>query len=279
MTAPGAYLTTLFAGTTVNPFLATSYGFGQQPANASGLTPTQALRSAELHETKQVAVKAASTGVSHDIAVFRKIVGQATSLDQVFANPLAVKVLLTANGLGDQTGATALAKRALASDLSDPKSLVNRLADPRWKQMAQTYDFARQGLAVLKQPNVLDTVAHGYAEVAWRQDLDKQTPGLSDALTFRAEAAGITSVDQILGDALLRRVVTTALGVPQEIAFQSLDAQEKAISSRLEISHFKDPKFVEQFTQRFLTAKSSTASSKTQDDLSTLSVRASGLLV
>jgi len=68
-------------------------------------------------------------------------------------------------------------------------------------------------------------VTNAYAEVTWRNSLDAATPGLSNALTFRSEASTITSVDQILGDPVMRTVVTTALGVPEEIAFQDLTAQ------------------------------------------------------
>ncbi len=52
----------------------------------------------------------------------------------------------------------------------------------------------------------------------------------------------------------MRKVVTTALGIPLQIAFQPLQAQEKAISAQLDITKFKDPKFVESFVQRYLLA-------------------------
>ena len=87
-----------------------------------------------------------------------------------------------------------------------------------------------------------------------------QRPGLSNALTFRGEASTINSVDQILGDPVMRKVVTTALGIPLQIAFQPLEAQEKAITSRLDITKFKDPKFVESFVQRYLIAANNSSS-------------------
>ncbi len=57
----------------------------------------------------------------------------------------------------------------------------------------------------------------------------------------------------------MRTVVTTALGIPLQIAFQPLEAQEKAISTRLDITKFKDPKFVESFVQRYLLAANTSA--------------------
>ena len=87
-------------------------------------------------------------------------------------------------------------------------------------------------------------------------------------------------MDQILGDPVMRSVVTTALGIPEQIAFQPLEAQEKAISSRLDISKFQDPQFVESFTQRYLLAaqQQATQSSSTSSTLEALAVRAEGVI-
>ena len=47
-------------------------------------------------------------------------------------------------------------------------------------------------------------------------------------------------------------VVTTALGIPEQIAFQPIGTQEKAITDHVDIKRFKSPAFVEQFTRRYL---------------------------
>jgi hypothetical protein len=73
--------------------------------------------------------------------------------------------------------------------------------------------------------------------------------------------------------------VTTALGLPLEIAVQPLEAQEKAITSQLDISQFKSPKFVEQFIQRYLVAEAANATSSAPASLDSLATAASGLVV
>ncbi len=219
---------------------------------ASGGDPLSALKTAERDETRDVAQTAKQPQVARAIAAFTQAVAKAKTPADLLKNPQALDVLLTANGLGDQAAYPALAQKALLSDTTDKKSLANQLADTRWKTVAQTYDFANKGLSVLQNPKVLATLANGYAEVTWRKSLDAATPGLSNALSFRAGAAKVTSVDQILGDSTLRTVVTGALGIPPQIAFQQLGAQEKAISDRLDIRKLQDPKFVEGLAQRYL---------------------------
>jgi hypothetical protein len=166
----------------------------------------------------------------------------------------------------------------ITSNLSDPKSLANTLTDSRWKTLAHTYDFAANGLKPIQDPKTLATIANGYAQVTWRHTQDTVTPGLSNALAFKAKASTISSVDQILGDPVLRDVVTTALGVPKQIAFQTLGAQEQAISTRIDLKKFQDPKFVEGFVQRYLIANAAnnTDTSSSTPDLMTLAVQSRG---
>lgn len=278
MSILASYLPDLFSfvSGTGQTLTQTLYGQG---STKSSLSVSQALRSAELNQTRDVKVTAAQPDIKRAIDRFSAAVSSATSVTQLLKSPAVMEVLLTANGLGDRISATALARKALTSDLSDPKSLANTLTDTRWKNVAKTYDFSQQGLAVIQKSDVIAKLADAYAEVKWRQDLNKKTPGLSNALTFRAEASKVTSVYQILGDPVLRDVVTTALSIPKQIAFQNLNAQEKAISSRLDLTKLQDPKFVETFIQRYLLNTSNAPTTTKPDDLTTLANKARGLVI
>src|SRR3984957_12810520 len=280
-----SYLTSLYGtsgGTGSDSMLATLYGFAGQTAS-SGQNPVTALTSAEQGQTKDIKATAADPAVKRAVDAFTAGVSKAKTVQQLLTNPAVMQVLMTANGLADQIPYTALAQKTLQSKVNDPKSLANMLADTRWKSVVQTYDFANKGLSVIQNPKVLSTIANGYAEVTWRQSLDATTPGLSNALTFRGEASTITSVDQILGDPVMRSVVTTTLGIPLQIAFQPLEAQEKTISSQVDITQFKDPTFVDTFLQRYMiaaaaaaAAAASTSSASSLPSLATLAVSAQG---
>lgn len=228
---------------------------------ASGMDPVAALQQAVKNRDKGVAAAAGQPLAKREIAAFRAAVAKAADVKALLADPVARKVLLTANGLGSQAEYGALAMKALMSDTTKPGSLASKLSNTRWLATAKTFDFANKGLAVLRDPSVLNRVVNGYAEVAWRTSLDSATPGLSNAIDFRGRAAGITSAVQVLGDPILREVVTVALGIPKQIAFQPLLAQEKAITDRLDLSKFQKPGFVEQFTRRYLVAAGVTAAS------------------
>ena len=256
--------------------LSVLYGFSSS-GSVSGGNPIFALKQAEQNQTKDIAAEAKQPDVLRDVAAFRKAVASAKDVKTLLSNPTVQKVLLTANGLADQIGSTGLVTKALMSNTSDPKSLANQLTNTAWKSTAATYSFATKGLTVLQNPKVLDTIASAYAEVSWRQSLDATTPGLSDALTFRTSVANAKNVDDLLGDPVLRRVVTTTLGIPEEIANQSLTAQENAISSKVDIKKFQDKKYVETFAQRYLVVTSMNASQSSSS--SSTGLAAYGLVV
>ena len=276
----GSLVTSLFSSgsSTTSNILSALYG-NSGSAGGSG-NVVAALQNAETNSTKDIAQTAAQPSVARDIAAFTAALKSATTPQQLLQNPTALKVLLTANGLGDQVQYPALAQKALLSDTTKSNALANTLPDTAWASTASLFKFATQGLAVLKKPGVLATITNGYAEVTWRQSLDQTTPGLSNALTFLSNASTFKTADQILGDSTARAVVTTALNIPEDIAFQDIGAQEKAITNRLDISKLQDPKFVKTLTTQYLLASQSTASSSSgSGDLTSLAAASSGIVV
>jgi hypothetical protein len=263
-------LATLYSG-------ATAAGTGT--ATSTG-NPILDLKLAQQNETKDVAQEAKDPTVVRDLAAFTKAIANAPNIKTALQNPNVLKVLLTANGLGDQVQYTALAGKALMSDPSDPNSLANQLSDTRWKTIAQTYDFAKNGLAELQNPATQAQIAQSYERVSWLNSLDQATPGLSEALEFKQQASSITSVDAILGDPINRDVVLTALGIPEQIAFQDLPAQEQAVSSRLDVTKLQDPNFVNTLTDRYLLTKQQSASASSfSTGITSLAAQISGIAV
>ncbi len=266
--AASSILTTLYS-------TAASSGTGVSTGN-----PILDMQLALANQTTAVAKEAKDPGVIRDLAAFTKGIANAKSIAAALQNPDVLKVLLTANGMASDAAYTALAGKALLSDPSDPKSLVNRLADTRWKTVATTYSLATKGLAGLTSATVQAQIASAYEKVTWLNSLNAATPGLAQAIQFKQQAGSITSVDQILGDATNWAVVLTALGIPDQIAYQDLAGQEQAVTSRLDITKLKDPKFVNTLTDQYLLAKQRQSSqSSGTASLDALSIQASGLLV
>jgi hypothetical protein len=313
-----------------------------------------ALKAAEDNETRQLADVSKEPQVQKDLARYARVVASAKTIDDVLDDPVARKVFMKANGLGDQVDYVGLAKKALASDPNDTASLANQLSttNSNWLDTVKRFDFANSGLDRLRPNtsgftgdwtvtvnrngttvpialNVTNSTKTGWqatiggvsapvqvdgdtitVNYAWKDsasqlhttkltgkvgkdgtlsgvqvddgatvgawtaapvaadaiqqvsddyvsemrldNLDEQTPGLGSAVLFKQMASTLTTPIQILGSALGREVVVTALGLPKQIALQSLDAQSNAITQRLDVSKLQDPEFVDKLVQRYL---------------------------
>jgi hypothetical protein len=259
--------------------------FTSTPSSSSSFAstgdPLLDLRLAQKDEAVDVAQQAKQPMVQQAIAAFTTAVSHAKDIKTALGNPNVQKVLLTASGLSNYIGETGLVQKAFMSDLSDPKSLANKLGDSALLSTVQTYNFAKNGLAELQNPQILATLTNGYAEVTWRQSLDKATPGLSNALDILSQATSIRSFGDILARPSNFYVITGALGIPPNIVFQSLSAQQTAINSRVDYAKFQDPAYVTSLADQYLLSQreNSQSNASTSPDLTTLAVQSSGLLV
>lgn len=266
-------LNTLYSGTTTASAPSTFTSTGNALLD---------LKIAQQDQTADVAQEAQQPQVLQAINAFKTAVANSTSIQSALENPNVQQVLLTANGLSSYIGQTALVQKALLSDPSDPTSLVNQLGDSNLLSAVQTFNFAQNGLAELQNPQVIATLTNGYAEVMWRQSLDQATPGLSNALTFLSQASSITSVDDVLDNQTNFDVITTALGIPQDIVNQDQSAQVSAITSRLDFSQLQDPNYVNSLTDQYLLTmqeNNQSSGSSSTPSLEALAVQASGLVV
>ena len=243
--------------------------------------PVADLKLAQQEQTAGVAQEARQPQVANAINAFKTAVANAKDIQTALANPNVQQVLLTANGLSNYIGETALAQKLFLSDPYDPKSLVHQFANATWLDTVQTYNFAKNGLAELQDPQVVSALTNGYAEVKWRQSLDQATPGLANALTFLDQASSIRSVYDILGNITNFKVVTGALGIPLQIVNQDQSAQVNAITSRLDISKLQDRSYVTNLTDQYLMAQQQNKASSAGGtaSLEALAMQASGLIV
>jgi hypothetical protein len=255
---------------------------GSTTGFASTGNPLLDLKLAQADQTADSAKEAQVPQVAQTIAAFTAAVKNAKNITTLLNNPTVQQVLLTASGLSNYIGETGLVTKAFMSNVSDPNSVVNQLADATLTSTVQTYNFATNGVAELQNPKILSTLTSGYAEIMWRQSLNAATPGLSNALDFISQASAIKSIGDVLDNATNFFVITGALGIDPDIAYQDQSAQQKAIaSSSLNIAKLQDPAYVTSLTDQYLINQqlSNPSGSSSSPDLVSLAVQSSGLLV
>lgn len=210
---------------------------------------------------------------------FRRAVERAPDARAALRDPRVLQVLATALGLPDMVQQPGLAQRALLADPTQTDALVNRLRDSRWKAGAEALRLDQRGIAALRDPAVQARLQEGLLRARWRQELEGAQPGLGDAQLFRDTAASADGAFAVLGNPILRRVVTGALGLPKELAIQSVETQARALEARLDLDKLKDPKEVQRLAERYLVnrAREASAGSVGGGALSLLGLPAGGL--
>lgn len=246
--------------------------------NAATAIPALKRATAEGAEAKGIAREKKDPVTLTALAQFRVALDKAETIEQALQDPRILKVIMPALGLPDQVGSPGMARRALLSDPSDLKGLATQLGSA-WKAAAATLGVYETGLDGLRDPAMVQRMSDAFLKYQYRTGLDEQQAGLSDALYFLESAKNAEDVFDVLGDAVLRRVVTTALGLPPQLAVQSVEAQGRAVTARLKLEDLQDDRAVRKMAERYLvTAATNATTGAAQADpmtmLTTLSVRA-----
>lgn len=255
------------------------FGVSTGGTAAATATPAQAVAllkqaTAPGAEAKGVATEQKDPVVITALAQFKKALGQAKDLNSALRDPRVLNVLLPAFGLSDQTGNPGLAAKALTSDPTATNGLLSNI-DSRWKNAASALGLFGKDLSALQDPTLDATITGNYVAVQYQKSLDAQAPGMSDAIYFIQNAQSVTNgnVYNLMGDAILRRVATTALDLPQELVIQPIQDQASVISSRLPVSRLNDPAQVYKLAQRYVMDQASANSSAiTSTDITTLAL-------
>ena len=185
------------------------------------------------------------------LAQFRKALASAKDIGTALKDPRILAVLLPAMGLADQAAYPGLVQKALLADPNATNGLLANL-DSRFKTAATTLNLRTKGLAGLRDPATQTLLTDGYVQYQYQTGLDGQNAGMSDALYFVKNASGAKDVYSILGNAVLRRVVTGALGLPSQIAIQPVETQAAAITSRLRLTDLQNATAVQKLAQRYV---------------------------
>jgi hypothetical protein len=197
---------------------------------------------------------AARKDIKAEVDYFRNNIQSVKSVDDLFKDRRMMQFVLDATDLGKETDKMGLLKKVLTQKAEDSDALMNKLVDKRFKVAAAMLQFGEKGLAQIQRETTKDDLAELYVKNKYNAGLAKQNSGVPLALYFKDNVSSVKNTYDILGDQRMRHVVTTALGLPLELANQSVEAQAAAIEKRMKLSDLKDPKFVDKLAKRFLMA-------------------------
>jgi hypothetical protein len=203
--------------------------------------------------TRSLEAAAAKPQVARETAYYLSSIESIKSIDDFLGDDRVFTYAMKAFGLQDMAYAKAFMRKVLTEGVTRQDAFANKLADKRYREFAETFNFAQFGTTT----TIFDATRQGTVDRYVRQTLEEdagtQDEGVRLALYFDRKAAGLTSPFSILADPALLKVVFTALNLPASTSLLDIDRQAALISSRLDIDELKQPDKKAEFLKRFTT--------------------------
>ena len=202
-----------------------------------GLDSTAAWKNFTKDPQKYLDRFAKDKSVVKEIDYFSKKAPTFESVDALFKDRKALQYLLDAYGLGSEINNAGRLKKILTEDPTNENSLVNKLADSRFKAMADNLRLD-QNMDKLKRLSFLDVLKDKYVQNEFEENLGEQDPSLRQAAYFARSAGSISDVYAVLGNSILRDVVQTTFSIPAQLAIQPVESQAAALTRRVDFTKF-----------------------------------------
>ncbi|MBR0779099.1 DUF1217 domain-containing protein [Bradyrhizobium diazoefficiens] len=192
-----------------------------------------------------------------DATYYQETMASIKSVSDLLANKKMVDVILVSKGLDPAKVTTAYLKKIFSSDLNDPKSFANTESDPRFAEIAASFNFDKDGniarlpmMGPQKRDQFLATQKN-FVEQNLEQQQGDTNPGVRLALYFQRKAGSITSPFDILADKALSEVFRTTFDLPDQMAAMDIDQQAKVVEKYIKIKDLGDPTKVAKLLNRF----------------------------
>lgn len=170
-------------------------------------------RSLESTREQQFAVIQRDPLIDRDVQYFLENAGEVETVEEFVNDRRLMSVALSAFALDEEINLLGRMKVILTEPPEDEDSLVNKLIDPRFKEIAEAFQFASRGTGRLKLISFRNEVVDMFLTNEFEKRLGQQNPALREAEYFRRKIGDIDGTFDILGDKVLRAVVTFTLGL------------------------------------------------------------------
>lgn len=201
---------------------------------------------------RQSALFSAAPALQRDTDHFRAAIAEVKTAADLVSDRRLLRVALGAFGLQEDIDSRAFVRAIIEQGTQARDALANRLADDRYRGLANAFSFLARPSNEPPPPDFADRIIDQFRQRQFETAVGEQDAGLRLALNADREFAALATEDssdnalwfRILGTPPLREVFEVALGLPQSFAQLDLDRQLQDIRSlaarRLDISSPRD---------------------------------------
>lgn len=215
----------------------------------------------------QQAAFAKSQPVQRATDYFRENIGKVTTASDLVNDRRLLSVALGAFGLDDDINNRFFIRKILEEGTINDDALANRLADNRYAEFSRAFGFGDRPIPRTILTGFASDLIARYEKRQFEKAVGVQNNDLRLALNLQSGIADVLTGNSrdgaqwfaMMGNAPLRKVFETALGLPASIASIDIDKQRDIFKSRAQatfgtnrLADFADPAQQEKLIRLFL---------------------------
>jgi len=234
-----------------------------------GFTSLVGLALVDATRDRQIETIQNSAQGKREINVFRERIGNIETVDQLMEDHELYVFVMKAYDLEDQIFGKALMAKVLKGDPDDPKALVNRLTDQRFRDLNRDMGFLPDdaGNNNTFQATWQDQMVERFIDRQFINSQADQNETIGTVLEFRKKASSITDAFDFLKDAELSDFIRTTLGIPAESAGLDIDRQAALIESKFDFDKLQDPAEIEKMVLKYVAIKDALGGANTSANI------------
>lgn len=198
---------------------------------------------------------------------FREKISQIQTAEELVADRELLAVALGAFGLADDLDNRFFIQTILEEGTINDDALANKLSDSRYAEFSRAFGFGDFPIPLSANPIVSEDIIDRFERQSFESAVGEQDNQLRLVLNMEKALDDVTSSANsqtaqwyaLLGNAPLREVVQTALGLPSEIASVDIDQQLETFRERAQsvfgsddLNDFSSEDMQEKITRLFL---------------------------
>ncbi|MEP1206305.1 MAG: DUF1217 domain-containing protein [Rhizobiaceae bacterium] len=190
--------------------------------------------------------------VKRETEYYQENIGNVKSIEDLVDDDRLFRYVMKAHGLEEMNYAKALVTKVFEEGRDEDDAFVNRMADGRYRDLAETFDFNRYGTATTSFDRAQQGVVDKYLRQQLEENAGATNEGVRLALYFERKAPSLTNTTEILADRALSTVIRQTLQIPEATAFLDIDKQVEMLDEQIDVSIFSDPEELSEFIDRFV---------------------------
>ncbi len=198
-------------------------------------------------------VEKGSPTVEATVTHFTKVAADIKTPQALLNDYRSLTVVLGALGMSSMIGQTAVLKKLMTQDPTSPTSLAKTSDNAAWQNFAKLMSGWTAKTTPLSSATAVAKFASEFTTSSYEASQNNQYPGMGNALYFTRAATSITSINALMSDSTLLKVVETNLGLnPDQFGALDFDQQKSILTKDVNLKNFATSTGVQRQAEQYL---------------------------